>query len=133
MLRRILIIFMDKMISILRFRNLGFVFSVLVSHDPAQPPNRFFLLDTHPLLFSQSSQVRYDSFRDSTLSHGHGGQRNKRRLGSTRTLLPGTGRQTSLLGRTTHMPTSKCLSVLPKLLPSLFPEWTLTRPGTNLL
>ena len=43
MLRRILIIFMDKMISILRFRNLGFVFSVLVSHDPAQPPNRFSL------------------------------------------------------------------------------------------
>lgn len=96
-----------------------------------------FLLDTHPILFSQSSKVRYDSFRDSILSHDHGDQRNKRRLGSTRTLLPETGGQvwctTSLLGRTTHMPTSKCLSVLPKLLPSLFPEWTLTRPGTNLL
>ena len=42
-LRRILIIFMDKMISTLRFRNSGFVFSVLVSHDPAQPPSRFSL------------------------------------------------------------------------------------------
>ena len=41
MLRRILIIFMDKMISILRLRNLGFVFLVLLSHDPAQPPNHF--------------------------------------------------------------------------------------------
>lgn len=121
---RTLMMFMDKITS----DSWG---SVVSDCDPwsSTTAQLLFYLGIHLLIFiSKVAKWDYESFKDSTLSHDHGVQRNN--VDFELSCLPSLGCPdsfTSLLGRATHIATSKFLSVLCKLLQRLFPEKALTR------